>query len=278
MPNNLSNPFTWTKLYTKSYFGNRPYRELFAGIKTYCMFLGYPRSGHSLVGSLLDAHPNVIIAHELDVLKYVHAGFTKVQIFYLLLENSRKLAARGRGYSGYSYEVKNQWQGRFSELRVIGDKKGGRSSTRLHSNPGLLDALYETIGLKTKFVHVIRNPFDSIATMTLRNTRNYTLENRAENFFSRAATVAAAKKQIEPADILDIRHESLIENPKRCLTDLCRLLDVEPLPDYLEDCARIIFKAPQKSRHKVAWSADLIRRVEDLMRRYPFFDGYSYND
>jgi hypothetical protein len=278
MPYNLSNPFTWTRLYTKTCFGSRRYRELFAGVKTYCMFLGYPRSGHSLVGSLLDAHPNVIIAHELDVLKYVQARFSKNQIFYLLLENSRKLAARGRGYSGYSYEVANQWQGRFRELNVIGDKKGGRSSTRLHSNPGLLDALYKTIGLKTKFVHVIRNPYDSITTMTLKNRRNYTLENRIENYFSRAATVAAAKKQIDPADILDIRQESLVDDPKKCLADLCRLLGVEPLPDYLEDCARIIFKSPQKTRHKIAWSAELIRRVEEQMRRYPFFDGYSYDD
>jgi hypothetical protein len=178
MPYNLSNPFTRTRLYTKTCFGSRRYRELFAGVKTYCMFLGYPRSGHSLVGSLLDAHPNVIIAHELDVLKHVQARFSTNQIFYLLLENSRKLAARGRGYSGYSYEVANQWQGRFRELHVIGDKKGGGSSTRLHSNPGLLDSLCKTIGIKTKFVHVIRNPYDCITTITSRNTRNYTLENR----------------------------------------------------------------------------------------------------
>jgi Sulfotransferase family len=278
MPDNLSNPFTWIKLYTKTYFGSRPHRDIFAGVETYCMFLGYPRSGHSLVGSLLDAHPNVIIAHELDVLKYVNAGFSKGQIFYLLLENSRRLAARGRGYSGYSYVVANQWQGRHRELRVIGDKKGGRSSTRLHSDPALLDALQKTIGLPTKFVHVIRNPFDSITTMTLKNRRNYTLENRVENYFSRAATVAGAKKRIDPADLLDIRQEALIADPRKCLIDLCRLLGVEPLPDYLEDCARIIFKSPQKSRHKIAWSADLIRRVEQEMRRYPFFDGYSFAD
>ena len=41
------------------------------------MFIGYPRSGHSLIGSLLDVHPNAIVAHELDALKFVGAGFGK---------------------------------------------------------------------------------------------------------------------------------------------------------------------------------------------------------
>lgn len=278
MPNNLSNPFTWTRLYARSYYHCRKYRELFSGVETYCMFLGYPRSGHSLVGSLLDAHPNVIIAHELDVLKYVRAGFSRDQIFYFLLENSRRRAERGRGYSGYSYVVANQWQGRFRRLQVIGDKKGGRSSTRLHSNLGLLNSLRKTIGIKTKIVHVIRNPYDSITTMTAKNQRNYTLENRIENYFSRVETVAGAKRRISPTDIFDVRQESLIEDPKKWLRELCNLLGVEAVPDYLEDCAKIMFKSPQKSRYNLPWSAENIDRVAEKMKPYPFLDGYSYSD
>ena len=48
----------------------------FEKLQAYCMFIGYPRSGHSLVGSLLDAHPNIIIAHELNALQFVVAGCT----------------------------------------------------------------------------------------------------------------------------------------------------------------------------------------------------------
>jgi hypothetical protein len=39
------------------------------------MFIGYLRSGHSLIASLLDAHPNAIATHELDALKFVGARF-----------------------------------------------------------------------------------------------------------------------------------------------------------------------------------------------------------
>src|SRR5258705_7348224 len=144
MPHNLSNPFTWTRMYAKTYYNSRTYRDLFTGIRTYCMFLGYPRSGHSLVGSLLDAHPDVIIAHELDVLKYVHAGFSRDQIFYLLLENSKRLAARGRGYSGYSYQVPRHWQGRVARLPLHRGEKEDRCHDPLPSNTELLHSLDTT--------------------------------------------------------------------------------------------------------------------------------------
>ncbi|KAJ7371717.1 hypothetical protein OS493_023052 [Desmophyllum pertusum] len=42
--------------------------KLYDGVETFVMFIGYPRSRHSLVGAILDAHPEIIIPHEYDVL------------------------------------------------------------------------------------------------------------------------------------------------------------------------------------------------------------------
>ena len=44
-------------------------RHELQSVEAFCIFIGYPRSGHSLLGSLLDAHPEMVIAHELDVLR-----------------------------------------------------------------------------------------------------------------------------------------------------------------------------------------------------------------
>src|SRR3989344_1389974 len=38
----------------------------FSSVRTFILFVGYPRSGHSLIGSIMDAHPNIIIAHEVQ--------------------------------------------------------------------------------------------------------------------------------------------------------------------------------------------------------------------
>ena len=36
-------------------------------VKSFVFFLGHARSGHSIVGSLLDAHPHIVLGHEVDV-------------------------------------------------------------------------------------------------------------------------------------------------------------------------------------------------------------------
>ena len=34
---------------------------MFDDLKAFVMFVGYPRSGHSIVGALLDAHPHLTV-------------------------------------------------------------------------------------------------------------------------------------------------------------------------------------------------------------------------
>src|SRR2546430_1706106 len=97
-------------------------RSLFDRVETCCLFIGYPRSGHSLIGSLIDAHPEVVLAHELDLLRYVYARFGRLALCHLALENSRAFTRRGRAATLYSYSVPGQWQGRFERIRVLGDK------------------------------------------------------------------------------------------------------------------------------------------------------------
>ena len=89
-------------LFLKSFINSLKYNDSFKNINTFCLFLGYSRSGHSLVGSLLDAHPNVIIGHEVDVLYLSQKGYSRDQILSIILENSKIFAKVGRGWSGYS--------------------------------------------------------------------------------------------------------------------------------------------------------------------------------
>ena len=91
------------------------------------MFIGYPRSSHSLVGAMLDAHPEIIIPHEYDVItnweKYRPSTvrndtFPKYQLFFDLHQLSTEQAIFGIRSSdpkgkmaGYSYNVPGLWQG-----------------------------------------------------------------------------------------------------------------------------------------------------------------------
>lgn len=254
-------------------------KKTFQNVDKYCMFIGYPRSGHSLVGSLLDAHPNIIIAHELNALNFVDMGFNQQQIYYLILKNSRKFATQGREWSGYSYEVHHQWQGKFRDLKVIGDKKGGDSTSKLRYKPELLNVLQNKIDVPAKFIHVIRNPYDNISTMYTRSKKkDKKLADSINQYFYLCDTIAQLKQQINQGDMIDIRHEKIISNPKFWLNEICKFLEIDAGDDYLDDCANIIYQSPNKSRHKVQWNDELIETVKNKMNQYNFLSGYSYED
>ena len=267
------------KRYIGAAYGGATNRAQFTQIETFCMFLGYARSGTSLLGALLDAHSNVVVAHELDVLRYIDAGFSKHQIFYLLLENSRAHSQRGRKATGYSYEVRDQWQGQYTILRVIGDKKGGKSSLRLRENPELLNELRRTLEIPLRILHVVRNPYDNIATKYRRRLRRgpATLQSVIEQHFAQCQTVSDTKRELNEAELLEIRHESMIDDPVRWLRTICGFLGIGCPEDYAKQCAQIVFASPRKSRNDVEWTQDDIEMIRTKMESYSFLSGYSYD-
>ena len=271
--------------YLRSSFEGRRNKGLFADVEAYCMFVGYPKSGHSLLGSLLDAHPEAIIAHEQDALRYLRVGFGKMQLFHLLLENSRRYAEAGRDWNVYSYRVPGQWQGRFRKLRVIGDKKGGLSTLRLDEDPGLQHKLRKTAGVPVKYVHVVRNPYDNISTMLRDGVfdwrsggRGRNLKRSIEDYFSLCEAMRRFKERTDSSDVFEVRHEEIVEDSERELRRLCAFLNLEAPEDYLRDCSRMVFRSPSRSRSKVEWSPEDVEDVRRRSERFDFLRGYSYED
>lgn len=249
--------------------------ERLAEVETFCLFVGYPRSGHSLVGSLLDAHPDVAIARELHVLRYLRYGFGREQLLALILENSERAAATGREQTGYHYAVPGQWQGRVRRYRVAGDKRGGTTIRKIARAPARLAKLERTLGLSICFVHVVRNPFDSIARMALASPHR-TLDELATHYFRMADGVAALWDRVDADARVDVRHETLIAQPEGELKRVCEALGVAPDPAYLEACARVVWPRPQRTRDQVTWPDALRVRIGDRLARYPFFRDYSF--
>lgn len=246
----------------------------FGEVGAYVMFVGYPRSGHSIVGSLLDAHPQVIIAHELNALKFVEAGCTREELYWLLLHNSRQFAEHGRQWGDYSYEVPGQWQGRFSALRVIGDKKGGSSSMLLARHPELLERVRRLLPERLRIIHVTRNPYDNIATMARKDTRD--LGKAIDLYFRLCKVNAGVAASVGADSVLHVRHEDLIADAARELRRLCAFLGVEPAHDYLAACARIVSPAAHRSRDGAEWPAAARARIEAGIAQFDFLSGYSF--
>ena len=183
-------------LFVSSAVRGTQHRTEFATVRRFLLFVGHPRSGHSLVGSLLDAHPDMVVSHELDALKYVAAGYRRAQLFTLVLEHSKANAAAGRKSWGYSYAVPGQWQGRYAQLAVVGDKRGRATTARLATDPDLFDRLAATVKVPVSVLQVVRDPFDNIATMWRRGHK--TLDEQVDTYFALCATVDDVAQHVRP--------------------------------------------------------------------------------
>jgi hypothetical protein len=78
----------------------------FAEIERFCLFVGFPRSGGSLVGAMLDAHPDMAIAQELGALRKMGLGYSKAALYAALLKADRKYAESGWQHQGFDYAVR----------------------------------------------------------------------------------------------------------------------------------------------------------------------------
>ncbi len=247
----------------------------FDALERFVLFVGYPRSGHSVIGSLLNAHPHVVIAHRVPLFRYVAARFRRPQLLGMALVADRRFERMGRVASKrYDYSVPNQWQGCFSELRVIGY---GHSSTRwLARRPELLDQLRQVVALPVQFVHVMRNPFDNISTISMRN--RLSLGDAADDYFRRCATVESLRSSTPKDQWLDIRHEDFVAQPQRVLQRLCQFLALEADDEWVADAASIVYDRPHRSRHDVDWPTEFIAAVERRMASHSFLDGYAHEE
>jgi hypothetical protein len=246
------------------------------------MFVGYPRSGHSLIGAILDAHPNIVLSHELNVLDLIQHTKSVNTIFSMIIARSEWFAKKGCVWKGYVYKVPNQWQGKYKELKVIGDKKGGASSKKLGAGSSVLFEINNIVKHEMKLIHVIRNPFDNITTRArggshiLREVNDELLLATIEEHFRDVETISKIKNE-NKFPMLDIYNEDFIADPKKEIIKICEFLGVGNVDDnYLNDCAGIVFSNPKKTRNQICWKKEFIELVQNQIDKYVFLKGYGF--
>lgn len=253
-----------------------PERAHFDEVQAYCMFIGIGRSGHSLVGTLLGAHRDCIIAHELNALRHFEAGLQRDEVYSLILDNARSGARDSwAADNGYSHGVPNADQGSFDVLRVIGDKRGGATTRRLRAAPELIDVVRDAVGVPLRIVHVIRNPYDNIASWR-NHYPEQNLEAPARDYFAASRTNADLREQLGDS-VFDLRHEDLIAAPRERLAELCAFMGLEADPAYLDACASVVYADPHRSRSDFTWPRELKAEVEREIANCDFLAGYSFD-
>lgn len=104
-----------------------PMAKAFELTRTLVAFIGYPRSGHTLVSSLLDAHPHIAVANEYQVFqKWV--DFDEKQRNRLFVFNELYNAAVSASQKGvrslnavhtFNYSVPGEWSGKHDRFLQV---------------------------------------------------------------------------------------------------------------------------------------------------------------
>jgi len=271
-------------------------------IERYLLLIGYDRAGSSILGHLLDVHPEMAVSQENFTLQYLYAegGICKRgRMIRQILTSKKRFTKQYR-----TLKRRYPWQGRYSHLRVIGDKSSHFSTQMLYNYPGLLDRLRSTMGVPLRVLCTCRNPYDIAAAKHLRylqrlkstpklrylsdydpaDSEKHGLAPLLGGYYALdwLLDVADRLTKVLPMfsedEILLVRNEDLIASPKDKLRDICTFLGMECTEDYLDSCAAAVYPSPHKTRFKVRWTAEEIERVAAAIKKYPWFEGYTFDE
>lgn len=274
--------------------------QVIKGIEKFVMFLGNGRSGSSILGTLMDAHPHVIIAHQMlnNGLNFENP-LSKTSLFNKLYSHSIYDAHQVRRFmkKGYTLGISGLWQGKYDNyIEVIGDKCGGpliasylEDKEKFIRNYKLLE---QTILIPIRFIKPIRNPFDMIATVALVRQFGKYGKMKAKNVTKRLENETILRYidytleffdggeeliQLFGRDnVLDVHNCDLIDDPWGSIARIFQFLEVQASEHYLNVSSASIFKSVSKSRNLMVWTPEQIEMVERRIKKYDALSRYSF--
>lgn len=238
------------------------------------LLIGAQWSASTLIGAMLDSHPEIVMATEFNLLRQFRIGLSLKQASRLMLYNARNFKRNGARWTGYSYAIPGQHQGGYTTLRVIGDKKAQSSALQLYGDVGLIGAMEEKYGLPVRMIHAVRSPCAALSAMV---TRQKMSPDAALDAFEKTCEGAALAYRKYPGQVLLVRQEDLVRDPRLTLRRILAFLELESSDDYVKACASVVNKgAAARPAPPVRWSAEQQLRIEDLIDRHEFLNGYRF--
>ena len=261
--------------------------------------IGFPRSGSSIMGFLLTAHPNIVMADEGKLKLLLDKNIellnrpNEIIYYFLRMDRSRYLSwkisfdedkmehnRRGHTRAKRYVNVSSQYQGRFKKLHVIGNKNRGRDVNFL-ANTSLLKHLrskLEDNKISLKFIFNIRDLYDIVAADFEGRGSNDLLDIdlSIKDIAELCENNQKILEQIDSSDVFICKNEDLIANPKLQITKLCDFLKVSASADYINACASRVINKPTNSRFKIDWSDQHKEKINSLIKKYDFLYSYDF--
>ena len=244
-------------------------------LETAVFFIGHVKSGGSLTGAILDSHAAAIVSDEIDIMKYVDAGFDRTQLIQLMRRGALREAEKGRvtarRLESYSLAIAESSQGTSKSPLVVGDTRAG-PMTRVLASGDALDRLFAAFApLDVRFVHVVRHPLEPIAAMVRRSGRDP--RNAMDDYFEQCERLADLRLRL--ADRCVTQHyEDLVAQPTQTLEHLCRHLNLPTTPQFLTGASNLVDSSLPAESTRTHGSLPAVEELRDRAEPFDFLGRY----
>ena len=102
------------------------------------------------------------------------------------------------------------------------------------------------------------------------------LEANIRNYFTMAEGSNKARETF-PGNVIDIPSMEIVKNPAETLRRICQFLEITCTEQYLKDCGATVDPVPSITRDFIEWTTEQKNTVYNMMKHYPFFEGYSFD-
>ena len=268
----------------------------YADVQHFVAFLSLGRSGHSWIGSVLDAAPNALVANEYGIFerfKTEGRKMTRDSLFEGIAKNSFLCGKYGR-IQVYDYSIPGLWQGKLGDshtIQVIGDKRGGSLVQRLMSfgkpwadqsaaeaQRRYMQEFRDLVIVPLRFVMVLRNPFNMIATWHLRHGQGLkeidkvVLQEALDQYLQ---IKWAAENLLEPNEVYVTTMESFAKHTETELRSICEFSHVQCPPNMVQMVNNLTNHTPHDTYMLVKWEQKQIMVVNNFIAEHLQEYGYS---
>jgi len=215
-------------------------------------FVGAPRTGSTLLGQILNYHPQCLISNESRYLqKILRNGHNPQQAFNEMVQEAihqfelslehtprfnQKIDTYQPKWKSFN-SFKNDPEFNKSEIRVIGDKKAGGNVQVYREDPAIFQKFIDQVG--PYFLFITRNPVNT--------AKSYLKSHGAGTFDQAMAKILDdTRAAIEIQNITDkykiVYYEDLQKTGNEVLTNICRFIELNESTTWCDKVLSVVDK------------------------------------
>ena len=253
------------------------------------VFIGAPRCGTTLVGQLINYHPQCLVSNESRLIQNV-INFDKD--FDKELKKVEKRAAyqyqcgieNDPQYKKNLIQYQKQWkpitaksgEAVFAKklIKIVGDKKAGGATQAFLNHPEKMFQLLDNYK-EICFLQILRNPIDAANSFLKSHPHEVKgFKEACDRIIYLSATAAGlGKRALNPYHYLF--YEEMISRPVDVLSECCAWLGLDCSNHWLEMISRTVnrsFSPKEYSKEELLIAKELIKKygAEEVYKQYSF--------